>query len=58
MSRRERKIMRLLVSAWSEYLKLKKFHPDEVQEFKFSLHRLQDLIAYRVAKRAFPKEWP
>lgn len=32
-------------------------HPDEQTEFFSAIHRLQDLLAVRVCRRAYPKGW-
>lgn len=40
------------------YWKLPIQHPDEPQDFADAIHKIQDLIAIRVARRADPENWP
>jgi len=32
-------------------------HPDERNEFYAAVHRIQDLMAVRIARRHYPKGW-
>lgn len=36
---------------WEEFVKLPSDHPDEQNEIRLSIHRLQDIIAVRMARR-------
>jgi hypothetical protein len=54
----EDKCMNALVEAYNSYFKLPQDHPSELSEFVSSIHRLQDLLAVRIARRNFPKGWP
>jgi hypothetical protein len=53
----ERAVLSSLVSAWETWRKLDDKHPDDDAEFRHSLHALQMLIAYRVARRVDPDDW-
>lgn len=53
----EQKVMNNLVEAMAEYAKLPRTHPTEMDEFVISLHRLQELLAIRVARRKYPEGW-
>lgn len=53
----EQKVMDNLLYAMAEYSKLPRQHPSEIHEFVLSLHRLQELLAIRVTRRAFPAGW-
>ena len=57
MTTDERAVADLLVAAWDGYVGLEAMHPDDVAEFAAALHRLQDLLAARVARRYFPGYW-
>lgn len=47
-----------LVQAWNAYAELPVQHPAELDEFALSIHRLQDLLAVRIARRHYPEGWP
>jgi hypothetical protein len=53
----EKKTLEALAEAWWRFLELERQHPDEVDEFRSAIHRAQDLIAVRVARRADPATW-
>jgi hypothetical protein len=57
MTEEEELVMSSLVEAWNAYLLLPKQHPDDVAEFRHSLHELQRLIAIRAVRRDYPAEW-
>lgn len=47
-----------LCDAASAFAALPKQHPDESRDFCDAIHRLQDLLAMRIARRVYPKGWP
>lgn len=51
-------VMACLGSAWNEFLKLERQHPNEQAEFLASIHQLQGIMATRVLRRVFPAGWP
>lgn len=53
----ERGVLRHLVGAWNAYNRLDGTRPDEIAEFRQAIHRAQDLLAVRVARRADPETW-
>lgn len=55
---REKLVMNYLVEAWNAYVKLPQQHPDDIEEFRHGLHRLQHLMAVRHVRRADPENWP
>jgi len=54
----EQKTMDALVLAYGEFLKLDRTHPDEMRDFVNGIHRLQELLAVRIARRDYPEGWP
>jgi hypothetical protein len=54
----EKLVVRLLAEAWNAYLALPVEHPNEREEFMQGVHRCQDIVAVRVARRADPETWP
>lgn len=50
-------VMDALVSAWNAYAALPAQHPADQAEFRHGIHRCQDLLAVRIARRHFPKGW-
>lgn len=47
-----------LMLAYQEFIDLPRQHPDEMRDFVDPLHRLQDLLAVRIARRLYPQGWP
>jgi hypothetical protein len=50
-------VMDALVLAVNSYVKLPRQHPSDLDDFVNATHRLQDLLAVRIARRAYPKGW-
>lgn len=50
----ENSVMNHLTDAHNEFVKLERCHPCEVAEWVEAIHRLQDLMCYRVAKLDYP----
>jgi hypothetical protein len=53
--RDEQKIMDLLVDAHNRFLKLKRMHPAEINEWVPSFHNLQHIISMRILQRDYPE---
>ncbi len=53
----EKEVMDHLVDAVNKYALLPAQHPCELEDFLNTTHRLQDILAIRVARRAFPEGW-
>lgn len=49
--------MDALCDAVEAYGELQVDHPDEVDEFREAIHRLQDLLAVRICRRLYPEAW-
>lgn len=58
LTRAEGKVMDALVDAVAAWGELPRQHPQESDEFVDAIHRLQDLLAVRIARRLFPDGWP
>ncbi len=54
ITEKEKIVLQHLVDAHNEYIKLEQQHPNDIYDWVNSLHRLQDLIAIRVARKAEP----
>ncbi len=54
----ERNVKFHLREAWNSFNKLSEQHPDDRDEFRLSLHRLQHLMGMRELRRTNPSEWP
>lgn len=54
----EGRVMDCLVDAVEAYGRLPFQHPNEADEFVTAIHRAQDLLAVRIARRYFPEGWP
>jgi hypothetical protein len=53
----ERRVLGYLTQASHEFYALPGHHPSAVPEWTSAIHRLQDLIAFRVASRVDPDQW-
>lgn len=51
-------VMDALCDAANAFGKLPSQHPDEARDFCDAIHRAQDLLAVRIARRLYPKGWP
>lgn len=51
----EEEIMNLLVQAHNKFAALERMHTSEIPEWVISLHKLQDILFYRVVKRDYPE---
>ena len=54
---KEGEVMDALGDAVDAFSELEVQHPDEPDEFLSAIHRLQDILAVRVCRRAFPEGW-
>jgi len=54
----EGEVMDHLVDAVEAWAYLPRQHPNEDAEFFAHIHRLQDLMATRIARRHHPEGWP
>lgn len=54
---KEQEVMDHLVHAVMKYAKLPLEHPHELDDFLAGIHRLQDMMAIRVARRNYPGGW-
>lgn len=51
-------VMDALCEATNAFGELERQHPDEARDFCDGIHRCQDALALRIARRAFPAGWP
>lgn len=54
----EGEVMDALVTAWNKYVGLERQHSGEQRDFADGVHRCQDLLAIRIARREYPDGWP
>lgn len=57
LTQEETRVLHLLASAWNEFERLDKKHPDDNDDFRRAIHQAQQLIALRVARRVDPLIW-
>ena len=50
-------VLDALCDAFVGYSDLPVEHPDEPDEFRAAIHRAQDLLAVRIARRDYPAGW-
>ena len=53
----ENKVLENLVKAWNDFVKLPSTHPDDIPDFRRSIHECQRIMATRKMRVLFPKEW-
>lgn len=51
----EKHMLNITVELWEYYSKLLVFHPDDVRTFTDAIHRVQELIATRIAYKEHPE---
>ena len=51
MTDNEREIIDLLVETWNKFLELPVEHPDQVTEFRYGIHNLQNQVGSRAVWR-------
>lgn len=54
----EGEVMNSLIIAFNKFCNLERQHPDEIRDFTDGIHKCQDLLAVRIARREYPKGWP
>lgn len=54
----EEKIIELLAECWNEFIKLESQHPDEKRDFCDGIHKCQDIIGMRFARKSRPDLFP
>lgn len=54
----EGEVMSSLINAFNTFCNLERQHPDEIRDFTDGIHKCQDLLAVRIARREYPKGWP
>lgn len=55
MTEAERALLVKMAGAWNDFLALGDHHPSDIEEFRVSLHRLQEKVMARVARREHPE---
>lgn len=53
----ESEVMKHIINAYNAFLKLEWEHPSELSDFVNGIHLMQDVLANRVVRRAFPVGW-
>jgi hypothetical protein len=51
-------VMDALIRAVEAFARLDRQHPQEINEFVDGIHKCQDLLAVRIARRHYPHGWP
>ncbi len=54
----EGEVMDALITAWNKFIKIERQHSSELNDFAAGIHRCQDLLAARIARREYPEGWP
>lgn len=53
----ERAVLDSLAAAWNAFIKLEGVCPDDVNDFRKSIHDAQRIVASRIAGRVDPQVW-
>ncbi len=54
MNEDEKRAIEASAELWNAFVKLEKYHPDDIQDVKFHIHAIQNIIMSRVAVRNNP----
>jgi len=57
-TKEEREVSNKLFDCYSAFLDLDREHPEEMKEFGYAIHLIQDVIGTRVLRRVYPKGYP
>lgn len=57
-SDQEKEVNNHIVETWNAFTKLPTQHPDEVNEFRILTHRMQQMMAMRLARKVLPEQFP
>lgn len=57
LTEKENVIMDHIVKAWNEFVKLERYHPDELNDFGDAIHKLESILGLRILRRDYPKYW-
>lgn len=55
MNEEEKNAITASAELWNAFLKLEKYHPDDVLDVRFHIHAIQNIIMSRVAVRNNPE---
>lgn len=58
MNEEEKNAIAASAELWNAFLKLEKYHPDDVQDVRFHIHAIQAIIMSREAVRNNPELFP
>lgn len=54
----EKFISDCLVDIWNKFINLEQTHPDDIEDFRRSIHNLQKVIGMRELRRLMPEKYP
>lgn len=52
------KCLNSLIEAWNAFVKIPIDHPDELTDFRRSIHECQRILAMKIARNQHPEAWP
>lgn len=58
MNDEEKKVITASAELWNAFLKLEKYHPDDVHDILFHIHAIQNIVMSREAVRNNPELFP
>jgi hypothetical protein len=58
MTGQENKVLALTKEAWNEFLRLPEMHADDVNEFRYHIHAIQNIILAREGLRSLNETGP
>lgn len=53
-TKEEKEVADLLIEAHNKFIKLKRTHPSEMDEWIVNFHRLQKVVGFRILRRDYP----
>ncbi len=58
LTKDEDAVLDTLCAAWDAWCRLPVQHVDDTRDVADAIHRVQDILCTRIARRAFPLGWP
>ena len=54
----EQVVMDNIIETYNAFCKLDRQHPNEGIDFTDAVHKMQSILALRIARRTYPEGWP
>lgn len=55
MTKEEKEVIAISVELWNAFLRMEKYHPDDVKDVRFHIHAIQNIVMSRETVRNNPE---